>query len=335
MQGLWRVRGSAPRITTSRRRIQPASSVASHTRDGCTGWCTAFSCIRPVDAGQGKDPHYRDRKEDPVAVPCQPCAGEEDVAPAGHGDGTHVRLASVRRSDELAGTSHGGHPRGKRVVAVLAAEHDDDDAIISRADLFADRVGRAAARGHVDDACATRAGDAGDTARSCDTAAGDHPGACTGADADASAGSDPGTEAGDEACSVHDTRAGDLAEHRHPGHARVRLAAWAVWSGGAGPGHRVLAARLPRVRDAAARLRSHRDTRHAGRPRRPRHARHLAVGMHHADDVPARLDRHADGSGHDARRHAPGLRGDPDAARLPARQQRNPDGSRDDARWHA
>jgi len=227
MQGLWRMRGSAPRITTSRRRIQPASSVASHTRDGCTGWCTAFSCIRPVDAGQGKDPHYRDRKEDPVAVPCQPCAGEEDVAPAGHGDGTHVRLASVRRSDELAGTSHGGHPRGNRVVAVLAAE-PDDDAIISRADLSEDRVGRAAARGHVDDARAARAGDAGDAARSCDTAAGPHPGACTGADADADAstGSRAHTDAGDEPCSDSDDHAehavlrdvdlAELAEHRHP-----------------------------------------------------------------------------------------------------------------------
>jgi hypothetical protein len=218
------MRGRAPRITTSRRRIQLASSVAFHTRDGCTGWCTAFSCIRSVDTGRGRDPHYRDRKEDPVAVPCQPCAGEEDVAPAGHGDGTHVRLASVRRSDELAGTSHGGHPRGNRVVAVLAAE-PDDDAIISRADLFEDRIGRAAARGHVDDACATRAGDAGDAARCCDTAAGDHPGARTGA----SAGSRAGTDAGDEPCSVHDARSDDhaeravlrdvdlaeLAEHRH------------------------------------------------------------------------------------------------------------------------
>jgi hypothetical protein len=175
-----------------------------------------------VDTGRGKDPHYRDRKEDPVAVPCQPCAGEEDVAPAGHGDGTHVRLASVRRSDELAGTSHGGHPRGNRVVAVLAAE-PDDDAIISRADLFEDRIGRAAARGHVDDACATRAGDAGDAARSCDTAAGDHPGACTGASAGTGACSHPGTDAGVVPGSGLDSRAEhavlrdvEHAEHGHP-----------------------------------------------------------------------------------------------------------------------
>jgi len=218
MQVLWRMRGRCGSDTYVRRRIQLGSSVAFHTRYGCTWLALPFPAVAPWRRGGGKDPHYRDRKEDPVAVPCQPCAGEEDVAPAGHGDGTHVRLASVRRSDELAGKSHGGHPRGNRVVAILAAE-PDDDAIISRADLFEDRVGRAAARGHVHDACATGAGGTGDAARARDTAAGDHPCACTGA----RTGSHPGTDAGDEPCPVHDPcaehaeravlRDVDLAEH--------------------------------------------------------------------------------------------------------------------------